>query len=197
MSSSTPERTGTGETAATERSVDPRHEPERTTQMRPFGITEPVSTAEWEDPQQSAPDRVRHVVDRFDGAIGLLILRLVTAGIFAIRGLQKLQHLDVTQQQFTQAGVPNAGTLAIVVGACQVAIAVALLLGFLVRAAGIAVAIIAIGTLAYFTWRTGDVFTAGQPGFAGELELLLAAVGLALAGLGGGGWGVDRRFRRR
>jgi uncharacterized membrane protein YphA (DoxX/SURF4 family) len=165
--------------------------------MRPFGITEPASSSEWEDTPEPAAIRVRHVVDRFDGAFGLLILRLVTAGIFAIRGLQKLQHLDLTQQQFAQAGVPYAPTMAIVVGAGEVAVAVALILGLLVRIAGLGIALITIGALVYVVWRTGEVFHAGQPGFSGELELILAAVGLALAGLGGGGWGVDRRFRRR
>jgi putative oxidoreductase len=197
MSGSTPERTPFGEPASAERSAVSRHEAERTTSLRPFGITEPVSTPQWEDPQASETERRRHVVDRFDGAFGLLILRVVTAGIFAIRGLQKLQSLDLTSQQFAQAGVPNAATMAIVVGACEVAIAVALLLGVLVRLAGIGIAIITIGALVYVSWRTGQVFSAGQPGFSGELELLLAAVGLAFAGLGGGGWGVDRRFRRR
>jgi len=54
-----------------------------------------------------------------------------------------------------------------------------------------------IPALAYVKWRTGALFTEGQPGFTGELELLLAAVGVLFVGVGGGGWTVDRRFRRR
>ena len=161
------------------------------------GLTGGASSAEWEDPEDVGPERVRHVVDRFDGAAGLLLLRLVTAVILAVRGLQKLQHLDVTRGQFAQIGIPYPDTMAVVVGGAEFAIAFALIIGAFVRLAGLGIAIITIGALVYVKWRTGDIFTAGQPGFNGELELLLAGVGLALLGLGGGGWGVDRRFRRR
>ncbi len=210
--SSTPSERRT-EPAPGERTLSEPEEPARTSQFRPFGsstpttVTAPVSrgvtttgvgsTAEWEDPEDTGPERVRHVVDRFDGAVGLLILRLVTAVILAIRGLQILQHLDVTQAQFVQVGLPSPDVLAVVVGAVAFASAFLLIIGALVRVAGIAIAVLAIGSLVYVKWRSGDFFTSGQPGFSGELELLVAAVGLAFAGLGGGGWGVDRRFRRR
>ncbi len=192
MSSTLPERSTTEDPGSTR----PMEDPNRTTTLRPFGVS-PVSESEWEDPEEARPPRTRHVVDRWDGAIGLLLLRLVVAAIFAVRGLQKVQHLDVTRAQFAQVGIPYADTMAFAVGVCEVAIAVALIFGILVRVAGIGIAVIAIGALVYVKWRTGAVFTDGQPGFAGELELLLAAVGLAFAGLGGGGWTVDRRFRRR
>lgn len=143
------------------------------------------------------PARKRHVVDRFDGAVGLFVLRLVTAVIFGIRGLQKLQHLDITRQQFTQVGVPYPDTLALVTGVAELAIAVALVLGIAIRIAAVGIVLISVGALVYVRWKSGNIFTAGQPGFAGELELLLAGVGIALIGLGGGGWGFDRRFRRR
>ncbi len=143
------------------------------------------------------PARTRHVVDRFDGAIGLFVLRLVTAAIFGIRGLQKLQHLDITRQQFTQVGVPHPDTLALVTGIAEIVIAVALVLGIAIRIAAVGIVLISVGALVYVRWKSGNIFTAGQPGFTGELELLLAAVGIALIGLGGGGWGFDRRFRRR
>lgn len=149
------------------------------------------------DDSDLGPTRTRHVVDRFDGAAGLIVLRLVTAVIFGIRGLQKLQHLDITRQQFTQLGIPYANTMALVTGIAELAIGLALVFGVAIRAAGIGIVIIAAGALAYVKWKTGNIFTTGQPGFAGELELLLAAVGVAFIGLGGGGWGVDRRFRRR
>ena len=149
------------------------------------------------DQTDETPARTRHIVDRFDGAAGLFVLRLVTAAIFGIRGLQKLQHLDITQQQFAQIGIPSANTMALVTGIAEVAIALALVFGVAIRAAGIGIVAISVGALVNVKWTTGNVFTTAQPGFAGELELLLAGVGVALIGLGGGGWGVDRRFRRR
>jgi uncharacterized membrane protein YphA (DoxX/SURF4 family) len=183
MSSTVPEHT-------TEEGSD------RTTELRPFGVR-PMSESEWDEPEETPPPKRRHVVDRFDGAAALLLLRVVVAGIFTIRGLQILQHLDVTKTQFQQIGIPYADTMAFVVGVCDVAIAVALILGIAIRVVGVGIAVIAVGGLVYVRWRTGTVFTDGQPGFAGELELLLAAVGLTFLGLGGGGWTVDRRFRRR
>jgi uncharacterized membrane protein YphA (DoxX/SURF4 family) len=209
--SSTPSERRT-EPATGERTASEPTDPARTSQFRPFGSSTPTtvtpvtrpapatggsSAVEWEDPEDTGPERVRHVVDRFDGAAGLLILRLVTAVILAIRGLQILQHLDVTRDQFAQLGLPSPDVLAVVVGAVAFVSAFLLIIGALVRVAGIAIAVLAIASLVYVTWRSGDFFTSGQPGFNGELELLLAAVGLAFAGLGGGGWGVDRRFRRR
>ena len=192
MSSTMPDRATAEEPDSTRTYEDPN----RTTTLRPFGVS-PVSESKWEDPDESRPPKTRHIVDRWDGALGLLLLRVVVAAIFAIRGLQKVQHLDVTRAQFAQVGVPYAETMAFAVGVCEVAIAIALVFGILMRVVGLGIAAIAIGALVYVKWRTGVIFTDGQPGFAGELELLLAAVGLAFAGLGGGGWTVDRRFRRR
>jgi putative oxidoreductase len=184
MSSTFPERSTTDD------------DTDHTTVLRPFDV-KPVAENEWDEPEESAPPKARHIIDRWDGALGLFVLRVVVAVIFVIRGLQKVQHLDVTRTQFEQVGIPYADTMAFVVGVCEVAIAIALVFGIAVRVVGVGIAIIAIGALAYVKWRTGAIFTDGQPGFAGELELLLAAVGLAFAGLGGGGWTVDRRFRRR
>jgi uncharacterized membrane protein YphA (DoxX/SURF4 family) len=190
MNSTVPER------PSTEGPDRESEDPNRTTAIRPFGVS-PVGESYWEDPEEDRPEKTRHIVDRWDGALALMILRVVVAGIFTIRGLQIVQHLDVTKAQFAQIGIPYADTMAFVVGVCDVAIAIALVFGIAMRVVGIGIAVVAVGGLVYVTWRTGTVFTEGQPGFAGELELLLAAVGLLFAGLGGGGWTVDRRFRRR
>ena len=158
MSSTWPER------SSTENPVNRGTEdPNRTTALRPFGVS-PVSESEWEDPEESRPPKARHIIDRWDGALGLLVLRIVVAAIFAIRGLQKVQHLDVTKTQFEQIGIPYADTLAFVVGVCEVAIAVALIFGIAMRIVGVGIAVIAIGALAYVKWRTGALFTEGQPG---------------------------------
>ncbi len=211
--SSTPSEPRTEPTSGARTASEPvdRDQATRRSRFRPFGsstrtvspVSHPapttggVSAAEEQDPGETAPERVRHVVDRFDGAVGLLILRLVTAAILAIRGLQMLQDQDVSGDRFEQWGLPSPDVLVIVVGAVAFASAFLLIIGALVRVAGLAIAVLAVASLVYVQWRSGDVFTSGQPGFTGELELLLAAVGLTFAGLGGGGWGVDRRFRRR
>ena len=54
---------------------------------------------------------------------------------------------------------------------------------------------IAGGALAFVQWGAWSPFVPGQPGFLGELELLLAAVGLTLMLVGAGGWSLDRSFR--
>lgn len=200
--SSTNGTNGTTSEMSNEKPDRPDHEeptasePEKPARFRPFGVT-PASETAWDEPVEEKPAKMRHIVDRFDGALGLLLLRVAVAVIFGIRGLQKVQHVDVTQQQLIDLGIPYPETLALVMGIGQFAIAWLLLLGIAVRAAGLAVAVLAIGALVLGPWRYGDFFTAGAPGFNDELKLLLAGVGLALLGLGGGGWAVDRRFRRR
>ena len=115
-----------------ERSEPKRPEPDRTAQFRPFSAN-PGATTEWEEPQEEKPERMRHIVDRFDGAAGLFVLRLAVAVILGIRGLQKIQHLDVTQQQVTDLGLPSPSILAAVIAYGQFAIALALLLALVVR----------------------------------------------------------------
>lgn len=180
-----------------ERNESTSKDPARTGQFRPFNPTPSSATTDWDEPQEERPERTRHIVDRFDGAAGLLLLRVAVAVILGIRGLQKIQHIDLLRQQLTELALPSPDVLAIVIAYGQFAIALALLLGVAVRVAGLGVAALAIGALVVGPWRSGDFFTAGQPGFNGELKFLLAGVGLALLGLGGGGWTVDRRFRRR
>jgi len=101
MSSTLPDRSSTEDPAP--HGVD---DPNRTTTLRPFGVT-PMGESEWEDTEEAPPAKVRHVVDRWDGAVGLFLLRLVVAAIFAIRGLQKVQHLDVTRTQFDRSASPT------------------------------------------------------------------------------------------
>ncbi len=134
--------------------------------------------------------------DRFFGSLGLLLLRLVVAGIFGIRGYQMLGDLAATQERFASTLLaPYAQILAIVVGSVHLLIALALILGLLTRVAGLGVALVAGGALALVWWGPWSPFVAGQPGFLGELELLLATVGLLLLFVGGGGWSIDRSFR--
>jgi putative oxidoreductase len=142
--------------------------------------------------------RRRHVIDRFDNAAGLFLLRLVTAAVMGVHGYQKVQDRTGTLQQVRALHLPAPDTVAMIFGPIEIAIAVALVIGLAVRAAGLGTAIVAIGALVLVRWTSPDtIFVAHQPGFTGETELLLAGIGLLLLGVGGGGWGLDRKVRDR
>ena len=72
----------------------------------------------------------------------------------------------------------------------------ALVFGLLTRVAGLGVLLIAVGALTFVLWGNWSPFVAGRAGFVGELELLLAVVGLLFLCVGGGGFSLDRSFRK-
>ncbi|MCA0296739.1 MAG: DoxX family membrane protein [Actinobacteria bacterium] len=134
--------------------------------------------------------------DKFWGALGLFLLRIVLAGIFAIRGLNILTDIPAAQAQFARTIIPQPEIMAIVTGVAAELIALSLLLGLLTRLAGLGIALIAGGALAFVYWSPNwSPFVPGQSGFLGEYELLLAVVGVLLLLIGGGGWSLDRSFR--
>lgn len=137
----------------------------------------------------------KHITDRFDGAVAMFILRLVTAAIMGTWGVQMLMNLDATRDFFDKTMLPYAHWAALVTAAACVLIALALIIGLLVRVAGLGVLLIAVGSLVFATWAPFHLFVKGQNGFVGEFEVLLAAVGLLFLLVGGGGWGADRMFR--
>jgi len=133
--------------------------------------------------------------DKFWGSLGLFLLRLVVAVIFAIRGLNIVTDIPAAQATFAKTILPEPQLMAIVTGVASLLIALSLVLGLLTRLAGLGIALIAGGVLAFVLWGPWSPFVAGQPGFLGEFELLLAAVGLLFLLIGGGGWSLDRSFR--
>lgn len=137
----------------------------------------------------------KHTNDRFPGSLGLFLLRIVTAGIMGVHGYQKLTDIASTQAFFTQVGIPSPHYAAWVAGICEVLAAVALVFGCLTRIAGLGVAAIAILALVTVKWGAKNPFVAGQSGFTGEFELLLAGVGVLFLFLGGGRWGLDGQWR--
>lgn len=142
--------------------------------------------------------RRRHVIDRFDNAAGLFLLRLAAAAVMGVNGLQKVQDRAGTVQQLRALHLPAPETMGMLFGPIEVAIAVALVLGLAVRLAGLGTAFIAISALVLVRWTSTEaVFVADQPGFTGATELLLAGIGLMLLGVGGGGWGLDHTVRNR
>lgn len=148
-------------------------------------------------PVEETPDPTptKHNTDRFLGSLGLFVLRLVTAAVMGVHGVQKLLDLGGTTQFFSSTALPYPEVLAVVTAVAEVLIALALVLGLLVRAAGLGVLLVAVGALVFVHWFQNP-FQAGTPGFAGEGELLLAGIGLLLLCVGGGWWGIDAAMRR-
>ena len=132
--------------------------------------------------------------DKFIGSAGLFVLRVVAAGIIGLHGFAKALDLGAVQGMLAQTVIPEPMIMAYVLTAAEVAIALALLFGLLTRLAGLGLAAIGTGALVFVRWTTNP-FTGNQ--LAGELELLLAGVGVLFVCLGAGGWSIDRAFRRR
>lgn len=141
--------------------------------------------------------QVQRTTDKFAGSLGLFLLRVVVAGVIGYRGVQKLLDLPGTTDLVATTILPAPEVWAIVVGAAEVLAAIALLFGALTRLAGLGVALVAGGALAFVLWGPWTVFTPGQPGFLGELELLLVAVGVMFLFVGAGGWSVDHGIAAR
>ncbi len=147
----------------------------------------------------AAPEPIvvtRRTTDRFLGSFALFVLRLVVAAILAVRGLGIVTDLTSAEALFATTILPEPRIAAIVTGSAALAIAVALVFGLLTRVAGLGVMLIAGGALAFVLWGNWSPFVAGRAGFIGELELLLAAVGLVFLCVGAGGFSLDRSFRK-
>lgn len=138
----------------------------------------------------------KRTTDKFFGAFGLFLLRLVVAAIMGGHGLTKLADIGSVQQMLSgQPLVPMPEYAAWVLAICEVLIAVAMVFGLAVRFAGLGTAIIAILALSLIKFA-GMQFFEGYT-LKGELELLLAAVGIMFLFVGGGSWGFDGMIRRR
>lgn len=154
-------------------------------------------------PAETLPVRTETVTvtqrntDKFGGSLGLFVLRLAVAAILGVRGIFHLLNLPATTELISTTILPYASILAIVLGAAEVAIAIALVFGLLTRVAGLGLMLVAGGALTFVLWGAGNPFTAGQAGFTGEFEVLLVAVGLLFLLVGAGGWSLDRGFRAR
>ncbi len=140
---------------------------------------------------------VRRSTDRFAGSLGLFLLRLIVAAVFGVHGMNKLLNLPGTIAMLERTVIPAPSIMAIVIGAAEVAVAIALVFGLLTRVAGLGAVLIAGGALAFVLWGPWSPFQPGQSGFTGELELLLVGAGLLFLLVGGGGWSVDHGFRAR
>ncbi len=166
---------------------------EREARDRALGRRRPAP--EPEVAPQPPSTRLDRTTDRPAGAFGLFALRLVVAAIMGIRGAQQLLDMPTTIQTFSATALPYPEIAAWVTACASVLIAVALVFGLLVRVAGVGTVAIAAGALTFVYWWRSP-FESGVAGFHGELELLLAGVGLLLLLIGGGSWGIDAAVRK-
>ncbi|SDB79891.1 Uncharacterized membrane protein YphA, DoxX/SURF4 family [Raineyella antarctica] len=139
--------------------------------------------------------RLPRTTDRPAASLGLFVLRLAVAAVVGVRGAQQLMDIPGTINTFTQTALPYPEIFAWGTAVASVLIGVALVLGLLVRVAGLGTALVGIGALVYVYWWRSP-FESGLTGFRGETELLLAAVGLFFLLVGGGAWGIDGAVRK-
>ncbi|NYI71401.1 putative oxidoreductase [Naumannella cuiyingiana] len=139
--------------------------------------------------------RSARTTDRFLASLGLFLLRLVVAAIMGLHGVAKLMAITDVQTMLAGTVIPYPEIMALVLAISEVLIALSLLFGLLVRLSGLGVALIGIGALVFVKWTTFP-FSNGYE-LAGELELLLGAVGILFLCVGGGRWGIDGGFRAR
>ncbi|MCL1840811.1 MAG: DoxX family membrane protein [Propionibacteriaceae bacterium] len=145
------------------------------------------------------PPLTRHDNDKFVGSFGLFWLRIVTAAVLGIRGVQMLLHTSRTSDWLDTLSVrvPEPTIVAWALPIIMLIVAVLLVIGLLTRTAAVIVVLYAAAMLVFVEWGTGNPFSGApvQGGFVGDFDLLLGFVGIALAFLGAGGWSLDGHRR--
>ena len=129
------------------------------------------------------------------GSFGLFLLRLVTAAIIGVIGYQVLTNLDETTAYLSQqALIPEPRLVSWIIGFGLAAMAVFLVIGLAVRVVGFLLAALAVASLVLLRWGQFSLFVENMEGFRGDLDLLLAAVGILFLSMGGGRFGIDGAF---
>ena len=118
--------------------------------------------------------------------ITALIARVVVGVVFIAHGLPKATDLNGTAQGFAALGIPFPQFSALLAAAIEVGAGIALIVGFALPLAGLALAFM-MGSAYYFV-HVGDPLVGGF-----EFLLVLAVASLAL-GFSGGRYSVDRRL---
>jgi putative oxidoreductase len=113
----------------------------------------------------------------------IALLRIVVGIVFAVHGGQKLfvYGLEGTTGAFTQMGIFLPGIMAPLITLLEFAGGVALIFGFLTRLVGLGLVFNMLGAIAFVHLKGGFFMPAGYE-FA--LTLLVASLGLAIAGAG-------------
>ncbi|MGO1384762.1 MAG: DoxX family membrane protein [Arachnia sp.] len=145
--------------------------------------------------EDNGPARV--TTDRFLPSFSLFVLRLVTASILGVTSWQILgSGVDATANYLGGFPViPEPRLVAWILGFTLGSLALLLVIGLLQRFVGLVLLIVAVAALTFIRWGSFSIFNADTAGFLGDKDLLLAAIGLLLLGMGGGRWGIDGAFR--
>ena len=122
--------------------------------------------------------------------ITLLIGRVALGVVLIAHGWQKFFTYGISgaTASFEQMGIPLAGAAATFAALVELVGGILLIVGFAVPLVGLLVAIDMIGAL-LFVHAPNGVFV-GDGGY--ELVLVIAALGVVFAGVGAGGYAVDR-----
>ncbi|MEP6561885.1 MAG: DoxX family protein [Nakamurella sp.] len=124
--------------------------------------------------------------------IALLIARVALGVVLIAHGWQKFFTFGISgvTASFEQMGIPFAGAAAIFAAMVELVGGILLIVGLAVPLVGLLVAIDMIGAL-LLAHATNGVFVE-TGGF--ELVLVIAALGVVFAGIGAGGYALDRLF---
>lgn len=168
---------------------------ERASRERSLGTVPPPV-----EPDPTPVEVPRPVTDRAFASLGLLVFRIVVAGVLGVHGFQHLtQRADtlsmINQIGFPYANFPYANYLVWVLGIGECLAGLGILVGLWTRAAGLGAMAIGVLALVYVHWHGFNIFETS--GIAGEPALLVAASGFLLFCVGSGGWGLDAGPRRR
>lgn len=130
---------------------------------------------------------------RFLPSTGLLLLRIVTAGIVGVRAFMHAMNIPDLAKLWADHTIfaTQATTIAWAQTGVEALIVVLLVLGLGTRVAGALLAILAGCLLAFMLWGAANPFQPGLVGFIGEIEVLLAAVGVFFLTAGGGRAAID------
>ncbi|MFZ2624129.1 MAG: DoxX family membrane protein [Propionibacterium sp.] len=138
----------------------------------------------------------RPTTDRFAGSVGLFVLRVVTTALVGVFGFQALTQRQPVIDAIAKIGVPRANLVAWGLAGLLLLVAAMILFGLGTRVAGFILAALGVLSLVFVKWGAFNPFHQGQPGFSGDIDLVLAAIGWALLFVGAGGWSLDAGIRR-
>lgn len=161
---------------------------EREARNRALGVVAPTGVE-----IVAPPPPPKLVTDRFIGAFGLFLSRFMLAVVLGVHGYQMITDIGGLTAVLSQTRIPQPETMAWVAAISTLVLALAFLLGIMVRVAGFGLLTMMGLALAFIKWGPFQIFQTS--GFLGELEFVLAGVGLIFLCLGGGRWGIDGSFR--